>query len=233
MWVAERKLSYLWWSLAEQSAIEPHSSGQHAHMTRETIAVQTSKHRSCWHNTQTKNRAQEPAAIHLSAVSITEQIHGSESCTYCIASVIQRCILSALHVWLTGCFKPLTTCWRRDVSTAGRATAGTYTAPSQWPKINTTCTTQSAISHAKGGVKWQGVTWWWSRNDWQLCHKWSKMYTKHLQKHKHWALALISAMVQSSVQHAGSSLLGSVTFSHIKLGTKQTTTWAACCHLLY
>lgn len=105
-----------------------------------------------------KNRAQALAAIHFSAVSITEQIHRSESWTYCIASVIQRCILSALHVWLTGCFKPLTTCWRRDVSTAGRATAGTYTAPSLWPKNNTTCTTQSAISHTKG-VKWQGVTW--------------------------------------------------------------------------
>ncbi len=70
MWVAERKLSYLWWSLAEQSALELHSSGQHAHMTRETIAVQTSKHRSCWHNTQ-------------SSGTITEQIHRSESCTYC------------------------------------------------------------------------------------------------------------------------------------------------------
>ncbi len=156
MWVAERKLSYLWWSLAEQPAWEPHSSGQYAHMTRETIAVQTSKPLSCWQHTDKQNRAQEPAAIHLSAVSITEQIHRSEFCTECIASVIQRCILSALHVWLTGCFKLLTTCWRKDVSTAGRATAGTYTAPSLWPKNNTT---QSAISHAKGGVKWQGVTW--------------------------------------------------------------------------
>lgn len=74
---------------------------------------------------QQQKTAQKSAGIHLSAVFITEQKHRSESCTYCIASFIQRCIFSALYVWLTGCFKPLTTCWRRDASTAGRATAGT------------------------------------------------------------------------------------------------------------